>query len=74
MWHSLSITLLRGKCLTPRMRTVDWDRLDELFGATYSPDQGQSGHNLSDEDVLCGWVENPYWQSTKDKTDGDSNW
>lgn len=57
--------------------TIDWDRLDELFGATYSPDQGRPAistrlmvslqylkytHNLSDEDVLYGWVENPYWQ------------
>ncbi len=58
-------------------QTVDWNRLDELFGATYSPDQGRPAistrlmvslhylkymHNLSDEDVLSGWVENPYWQ------------
>ena len=59
--------------------TVDWDRLDALFGATYCPDQGRPAistrlmvslrylnlkymHNLSDEDVLSGWVENPYWQ------------
>jgi IS5 family transposase len=57
--------------------TVDWDRLDVLFGATYSPDQGRPAistrlmvslhylkymHNLSDEDVLYGWVENPRWQ------------
>jgi IS5 family transposase len=20
-------------------------------------------HNLSDEDVVAGWVENPYWQN-----------
>jgi IS5 family transposase len=55
-------------------KTVDWNRLDELFGATYSPDQGRPAistrlmvslhylikymHNLSDEDVLSGWVEN----------------
>lgn len=58
-------------------KTVDWNRLDELFGATYSPDQGRPAistrlmvslhylkyrHNLSDEDVLSGWLENPYWQ------------
>jgi len=57
--------------------TVDWDRLDELFGATFCPDQGRPAistrmmvslhylkytHNLSDEDVVAGWVENPYWQ------------
>ena len=56
---------------------VDWDRLEELFGSTYCPDNGRPGistrlmvalhylkytHNLSDEDVVAGWVENPYWQ------------
>jgi len=56
---------------------VDWNRLEELFGATSCPDQGRPAistrlmvslhylkymHNLSDEDVLSGWVENPYWQ------------
>lgn len=56
---------------------VAWDRLDELFGSTYCPDNGRPGvstrlmvafhylkytHNLSDEDVVAGWVENPYWQ------------
>jgi IS5 family transposase len=54
--------------------TVDWNRLDELFGATYSPDQGRPAistrlmvslhylkymHNLSDEDVLSGWSRIP---------------
>jgi len=57
---------------------VDWDRLDELFGSTYCPDNGRPAvstrlmvalhylkytYNLSDEDVVEGWVENPYWQS-----------
>jgi hypothetical protein len=56
---------------------VDWDRLDELFGETYCPDNGRPGistrlmvslhylkytFNLSDEDAVDGWVENPYWQ------------
>jgi len=56
---------------------VDWNRLDELFGTTYCPDNGRPAvstrlmvalhylkytHNLSDEDVVEGWVENPYWQ------------
>jgi IS5 family transposase len=51
--------------------------MDELFGKTYCPDNGRPGvstrlmvalhylkytHNLSDEDVVAGWVENPYWQ------------
>jgi len=58
-------------------QTVDWDRLDELFGSTFCQDQGRPAistrlmvslhylkymHNLSDEDVVHGWVENPYWQ------------
>lgn len=57
--------------------TVDWDRFDEVFGATYCPDSGRPAistrlmvslhylkytHNLSDEDVVSQWVENPYWQ------------
>jgi IS5 family transposase len=57
---------------------VDWDRLDELFGSTYCLDTGRPAvstrlmvalhylkysFNLSDEDVVEGWVENPYWQS-----------
>jgi IS5 family transposase len=56
---------------------VDWDRLDELFGSTYCPETGRPAvstrlmvalhylkysFNLSDEDVVEGWVENPYWQ------------
>lgn len=66
-----------GHPLVKLTGTVDWNRLDELFGAAYSPDQGRPAisarltvslhylkyrHNLSDEDVLSGWVENPYWQ------------
>jgi IS5 family transposase len=56
---------------------VDWDRLDEVFGSTYCPDNGRPAistrlmvalhylkytHNISDDDVVAGWVENPYWQ------------
>jgi IS5 family transposase len=58
-------------------QTVDWDRLDELFVSTFCPGQGRPAistrlmvsfhylkymHNLSDEDVVSGLVENPYWQ------------
>jgi len=58
-------------------RIVDWDILDQAFGATYNPDRGRPGistrimvslhylkytYNLSDEAVVEGWVENPYWQ------------
>jgi IS5 family transposase len=56
---------------------VDWDRLNNVFGVTYCPDHGRPGvstrlmvslhylkytHNLSDEDIVSAWVENPYWQ------------
>ena len=56
---------------------VDWDQLDDVFGSTYCPDSGRPAistrlmvalhylkytHNLSDDDVVAGWVENPYWQ------------
>ena len=57
---------------------VEWDRLDALFGSTYCPGNGRPAvstrlmvalhylkytFNLSDEDVVEGWIENPYWQS-----------
>jgi IS5 family transposase len=56
---------------------VDWATLDNAFGASYCPDTGRPAistrlmvalhylkytHNLSDESVVAGWVENPYWQ------------
>jgi IS5 family transposase len=58
-------------------QVVDWDQLEEHFGSTYCPDNGRPAvstrlmvalhylkytFNLSDEDVVEGWVENPYWQ------------
>lgn len=58
-------------------KAVCWDRLDEVFGKTFCPDNGRPGiatrlmvalhylkylHDLSDEAVVAGWVENPYWQ------------
>ena len=66
-----------GHGLVKLSKAVNWDRLDEQFGNTYCPDNGRSGvstrlivslhylkytYNLSDEDVVDGWVENPYWQ------------
>ena len=57
--------------------TVDWERLDTAFGALYCGDNGAPARStrlmvalhylkftfdLSDEDVVAGWVENPYWQ------------
>ena len=58
-------------------QTVDWDKLDEVFGKTFCPDNGRPAIstrlmialqylkytiNLSDEEVVNGWIENPYWQ------------
>lgn len=57
--------------------TIDWDAAAERFGALYSEGKGRPGvairlmvglhylkhaFNLSDEAVVLGWVENPYWQ------------
>jgi len=73
----LSRIVNRGHGLVKLAEAVDWDRLDEMFGSTYCPDNGRPGvstrlmvalhylkytHNLSDEDVIAGWIENPYWQ------------
>ncbi len=66
-----------GHGLVKLSHTVNWTRLDERFGSTFCPDNGRPGistrlmvalhylkytHNLSDEDVVEVWVENPYWQ------------
>jgi IS5 family transposase len=66
-----------GHGLIKLASVVDWDRLDELFGSSYCPDTGRPAvstrlmvalhylkysFDLSDEDVVEGWVENPYWQ------------
>lgn len=63
--------------LTKLANVVDWERLDEVFGSTYCPNNGRPAistrlmvalhylkytHNLSDDDVVAGWAENPYWQ------------
>ena len=66
-----------GHGLVKLSKAVNWDRMDEVFGETFSPDQGRPAistrlmvslhylkytHNLSDDDVVSAWVENPYWQ------------
>ena len=58
-------------------RQIDWAQFDRLLGASYHPKMGAPGistrlmvalhylkcqHDLSDEDVVAAWVENPYWQ------------
>ena len=73
----LSRIVNRGHGLVKLAGAVDWNSLDGMFGSTYCPDNGRPGvstrlmvalhylkytHNLSDEDVVACWVENPYWQ------------
>ena len=56
-------------------RQIDWSRFDQRFGSSYHPTQGAPGistrlmvslhylkyrTDLSDEDVVAAWVENPY--------------
>jgi IS5 family transposase len=67
MHHPL---VLLGQC-------IDWSSFEATLGASYHPSQGAPGistrlmvalhylkyqHDLSDEDVVAVWVENPYWQ------------
>ena len=56
---------------------ITWSVFDREFGSLYCPDNGSPGkpmrlmvglqylkhcYGLSDEAVVAGWVENPYWQ------------
>lgn len=56
---------------------IDWASFEQALGATYHPTLGAPGistrlmvalhylkyqHDLSDENVVAHWVENPYWQ------------
>ena len=56
---------------------IDWGSFEQALGATYHPTQGAPGistrlmvalhylkfqHDLSDENAVAHWVENPYWQ------------
>ena len=56
---------------------IDWGQFDLLLGSSYHPTQGAPGTptrlmvalhflkyqtDVSDEDVVAAWVENPYWQ------------
>lgn len=56
---------------------IDWSEFEEAFGKLYDPGQGRPAkpirlmvglhylkhaYNLSDEDVVARWIENPYWQ------------
>ena len=56
---------------------IDWDRFEEAFGVTFDDEVGRPAiatrlmvalhdlkytFDLSDEQVVMRWVENPYWQ------------
>ena len=56
---------------------IDWQSFEQSLSSTYHPSHGAPGistrlmvalhylkyqHDLSDEDVVALWVENPYWQ------------
>lgn len=58
-------------------RCIDWSSFETTLGATYHPSHGAPGLStrlmvalhylkyqldLSDEEVVAAWVENPYWQ------------
>ena len=58
-------------------KAVNWDRMDAVLTERYCPGNGRPAistrlmvslqylkhiYNLSDKDVVYGWVENPYWQ------------
>jgi transposase, IS5 family len=66
-----------GHWMVKLAQTVDWDRIDAVFGEAYCPNKGRpaisirlmvslqylkSTYHLSDGDVVNTWVENPYWQ------------
>ena len=57
--------------------SIDWQSFEQTLGSTYHPSQGAPGistrlmvalhylkyqQDLSDDDVVAVWVENPYWQ------------
>lgn len=75
--RGLRICSTRGAPLARLARQIDWRSFDEHFGTYYSEGTGRPAtstrlmaglhhlkytHDLSDEAVLGGWVENPYWQ------------
>ena len=66
-----------GHSLVKLSNVVDWEQLDKTFGETFNLGKGRPAistrlmialhyfkytFDLSDDDVLSGWVENPYWQ------------
>jgi IS5 family transposase len=66
-----------GHPLAKLAAVVEWTRFDETFSPLYDPGNGRPAiptrlmvglhylkhlYQLSDEDVVAQWVENPYWQ------------
>ena len=66
-----------GHGLVKLAKAVDWNRLNARFAERYCPGNGRPAistrlmvslqylkyiYTLSDNDVVYGWVENPYWQ------------
>ena len=60
---------------------IKWERFDEKFGVLFHRKEGRPGiptrlmvglhylkytFNLSDEQVVYRWVENPYWEATEE--------
>lgn len=58
-------------------KQIDWDSLDQEWGQLFLSNRGAPAlrtrliaglhylkhmHDLSDEEVIGAWVENPYWQ------------
>jgi transposase, IS5 family len=66
-----------GNPLVKLAQTISWAELEDSLGKMYSPGMGRPAkptrlmiglhylkytYNLSDEEVVYRWVENPYWQ------------
>lgn len=75
--HRLSKQLNPNHELFTFARLIDWNALEAYFAKMFSPDEGapakpvrlitgimilQHMYGLSDDGVVEGWVENPYWQ------------
>jgi len=73
----LRLLIDREHALAKLAALVDWARFDEAFSPLYDPGNGRPAiatrlmvglhylkhlYQLSDEDVVAQWVENPYWQ------------
>jgi IS5 family transposase len=74
---NLESLLDQRQALCKLSRAIDWKRFEREMGASYSEGQGAPGkpirlmvgllmlkqlHDLSDDDVVAQWVQNPYFQ------------